>query len=75
MQRRIGDQIEKDAVQGRGELFESFSVADLRNIGELARCRDVDRLLIIEASPERKIEVIGEAEPTLDLRIGDEKVR
>jgi hypothetical protein len=26
VQRRIGDQIEKDAVQGRGELFESLPI-------------------------------------------------
>src|SRR5262249_44142961 len=48
---RIGDEIKKYAAQRGREFSQALGIADLRNVRELTCWRDIDRFLIVEATP------------------------
>src|SRR6478752_1523066 len=74
MERCVGNQIKKQPIKAWRKLSKSFGVADLRGVGKLLRRGDIDRTAVVKVAPERQPPKIGEAEPALDLRVGDEEI-
>src|SRR5258708_24288073 len=74
MERCVGNQIKKQPIKAWRNLSKSLGVAELRGVGELLRRGDIDRTAVVKVAPERQPPKIGEAEPALDLRVGDEEI-
>src|SRR5580692_3681216 len=51
-------------------LANAFKVAE----GELPRRRHIDRTAVVKVAPERQPHKIGDADPALDRRVGDEEI-